>query len=228
MKNISEFQKKIGISFKNRDLLREAFLHKSYINEDKKIKLSHNERLEFLGDAVLELIVTEYLYNNYKDKTEGQMTSIRAALVNTMSLAEAGKKLNLEDHLTLSKGEKKSSKGMDHNLANTFEAVLGAIYLDSGYEVSFDFVKKNLLKNTKSIIKNKTYRDPKSYFQEKAQEKYKFTPEYKIISEKGKDHDKIFITKLTVGDKKIAQGQGPSKQKAEIDAAKNGLKKENW
>jgi ribonuclease-3 len=226
MKKISEFQKRIGLKFKNRDLLREAFLHKSYINEDKKIKLSHNERLEFLGDAVLELIVTEYLYKNYEKETEGKMTAIRAALVNTESLAEAGKKLSLEEHLTLSKGEKKESKGKDHTLANTFEAVLGAIYLDAGYEMSFEFVRKNLLKNIKNIIKNKTYRDPKSYFQEMAQEKYKFTPEYKIISEIGKDHDKVFISELFVGNKKIAKGEGASKQKAEVEAAKNGLKKE--
>ncbi len=228
MKKISEFQKKININFNNLNLLKEAFLHKSYINENKNIKLSHNERLEFLGDAVLELVVTEHLYKQYKEKTEGEMTAIRSALVNTESLTEVAKYLGMEEYMTFSKGEEKFSKGKDHSLANAVEAVIGAIYIDLGYKTAQYFISQYFLKNTNNIIKNKTYRDPKSYFQEKAQEKYKFTPMYRIISEEGKDHDKIFVSELLIGDRRVTTGKGTSKQKAEIDAAKNGLKIEKW
>ena len=228
MKDLDNFEKKIGYDFKNKELLNKVFIHRSYINENHgKIK-EHNERMEFLGDAVLELSVTRFLYDKFPQKTEGDLTAIRSALVNTDSLAKKAEELNLNDYLLLSKGEKDSIKGRFHILANTFEALVGAIYLDSDFDKANEFLKKYLFDYVEEIVKLKLYKDPKSYFQEKAQENNGATPKYKLMGHKGPDHDKIFVMGLYLKEELIAEGESSSKQKAEVEAAKNGLEKKNW
>ncbi len=228
MKDLLEFEKKINYIFKNKKLLKEAFTHCSYLNEYNNKNINHNERLEFLGDAVLELAATKFLYNKFPKKTEGELTSIRSALVNTYSLSKKSSELELNNYILLAKGEKDSKKGRHHILANTFEAIIGAIFIDSGFEKAEDFLEKNLFDYVDEIIKNKLYNDPKSHFQELAQEHKKITPTYKLIKDKGPDHDKIFVLGLYLGKELIASGEGSSKQKAEVDAAKNALKKIKW
>jgi len=217
---ITEIEKKIGVKFKNKDLLLQAFVHRSYLNENKDFHLEHNERLEFLGDACLELIVTDYLYNNYPNP-EGELTNWRAALVKGVTISKVAKKLGYEEHLLLSRGESKSTgRARELILANTFEASLGAIYLDQGYDVADKFVKKNLIPYLAEIISKELYYDPKSRFQEMVQEKTGITPIYKLVSEKGPDHAKVFVMAATIGDKMVAEGTGPSKQTAEQEAAR--------
>ncbi|MBI5138298.1 MAG: ribonuclease III [Candidatus Vogelbacteria bacterium] len=223
------FEKTIGTSFKNKELLTQAFTHRSYLNENQSYKLSHNERLEFLGDAVLELVVTEYLYNKYPTKTEGELTSYRAALVNTVSISDAARELNMGEYLLLSKGEAKDTgRARQSILANTFEAVLGAIYLDKGYNDARDFVVTNLIPKIEKIVQKNLWRDSKSLFQEKAQEFDGFTPSYQLISEVGPDHDKQFTVGVYIGKNKVAEGKGHSKQEAEQDAAEKGLEAKKW
>ncbi|TAK56876.1 ribonuclease III [Patescibacteria group bacterium] len=229
--DISVFEKKAGVTFKDKALLTQAFTHRSYLNENKGLKMSHNERLEFLGDAVLELISTDYLFKKYPDKTEGDLTSYRSALVNTHSLAKAAINLDINDYLLLSKGEAKDmGRARQIILADTFEAVLGALYVDAGYESARDFVKRNLfdLIDIAHIVKNKLWLDAKSRFQEQAQEKLGVTPAYKTIREEGPDHDKVFTLGVFLGDVQVATGEGPSKQEAEQKAAENGLKEKSW
>ena len=229
--DISVFEKKAGVSFSDKALLTQAFTHRSYLNENKGLKMSHNERLEFLGDAVLELISTDYLFKKYPDKTEGDLTSYRSALVNTVSLAKAATNLDINDYLLLSKGEAKDmGRARQIILADTFEAVIGALYVDTGYEAVKDFVKRNLfdLIDIAHIVKNKLWLDAKSRFQEQAQEKLGVTPAYKTLREEGPDHDKMFTLGVFLGDVQVAIGEGPSKQEAEQKAAENGLKEKSW
>jgi len=228
MKDFSRLEKKLNLNFKNKDLLTEAFIHRSYLNENPKINLSHNERLEFLGDAVLELVVTEYLFSQYKNP-EGELTSWRAALVNAQSLSQIAKELDFNDCLLLSQGEEKDTgKARQYILANAFEALIGAIYLDSGYEKVRDFIHAHLLKRLPEIIERKLYQDPKSRFQEIAQEKFRTTPVYKVLKEWGPDHVKHFIIGVYSGSELIAEGEGSSKQAAEEDAATKALKIRGW
>jgi ribonuclease-3 len=230
MKNFAILEKSLGLEFKNRDLLIEAFCHRSYLNEHPDFPLPHNERLEFLGDAVLELIVTEYLYKKYPEKNEGELTNWRAALVNAKILGELAKDLGFNDFLLLSKGEEKETgKARLYILANTFEALIGAIYLDQGYEVAKNFVEKNLIeKKLPEIIEKGLFKDPKTRFQEEAQERVKITPTYKVLEEWGPDHAKHFVVGVFLGNELIAKGEGSSKQEAEEEAAKNALKIKGW
>ena len=222
--NLDKLQKLIEVQFKDITLLNTAFVHRSYINEHKSVK-EHNERLEFLGDAVLELVVTEYLYNNYKNP-EGDLTNWRSALVKTESISAAASRLGFEDYLKMSRGERASSgRSRQLILANSFEAVTGAIYLDQGYDVAKEFISKNILVNLPEIIEQKLYIDPKSLFQELAQEREGLTPRYEVIAEVGLDHDKIFEIAVRVGEKVWGKGKGASKQLAQQEAARKAVEK---
>ena len=216
-------QKRLNLKFKNPRLLENAFVHRSYLNENPDFDLPSNERLEFLGDAVLELIVSYHLYKRYPKLTEGELTALRASLVKTESLAAEAKRLKLGGYLLLSKGEE-AGGGRDNPylLANTFEALTGAFYLDRGAKAVSDFVKKKLLYKTGAILKS-GLKDAKSLFQEIAQEKYSVTPTYKTLAEWGPDHDKHFRIGVFLGKRKIAEGKGRSKQTAEEEAAKAAL-----
>ena len=227
--NFSKFEEKIGIKFKDKNLLKQAFTHRSYLNENPSLALEQNERLEFLGDAILEMAITEYLYKKYPKKTEGEMTALRAALVNSITLSEVAGGLNIGDLMLLSKGEAKSlGKARQYILANAFEAIIGAVYLERGYEETFGFLEKNLFGKIEEVIEKKLWIDAKSLFQEKAQEIESITPSYKVLSESGPDHEKVFIMGVFLGDELVAEGKGASKQEAEQDAARNGLKAKNW
>jgi len=229
MKDFLPLEEKLSLNFSDQDLLIQAFCHRSYLNENPDFKMPHNERLEFLGDAVLEQVVTEYLYQNYPQKSEGELTSWRAALVNAKILAKVAKRLNFSDFLLLSKGEaKEKGKGRSYILANTFEALIGAIYLDQGYERAQDFIKANLIKELPKIIEQGLYKDAKSHFQEEAQEKVGITPVYKILEEWGPDHAKHFIVGVFLGNELVAKGHGTSKQEAEEESAKNALEIKEW
>jgi len=229
MKDFSKLEEKLKIFFKNKGILIEAFCHRSYLNEHPEFPYNHNERLEFLGDAVLELVVTEYLYKNYPEKTEGELTSWRAALVNAKMLAEVARDLGFNDFLLLSKGEEKEvGKARMYILANTFEAFVGALYLDQGYEACKDFIEKNLIKYLPEIIEKKLFKDPKTRLQEEAQERLKITPTYKVLEEFGPDHAKHFVVGVFFGKDLIAKGEGSSKQEAEEEAAKKALQIKNW
>ncbi len=229
MKDFSEFEKRINTEFKDKNLLKQAFTHRSYINENPKLGLTHNERLEFLGDAVLELSVTDYLFKKYPGENEGELTSYRAALVNATTLSKAAMELGMDEFLLLSKGEAKDrGKARQYILANTFEAVIGAIYLDRGYEKSDEFVSENLFHYTEEMVEKRLWQDAKSYFQEMSQEREGVTPSYKVLKEIGPDHDKIFTVGVFIGDELVSQGEGKSKQEAEQAAAREGLKERKW
>jgi len=219
---------RLGISFNNLDFLIEALTHRSYLNEHRGGG-SHNERLEFLGDAVLELAVTNFLFTKFPNKPEGDLTAYRAALVNTYSLAETAKVLGLNDMLLLSKGEARDTgRARDIILANAFEAILGALYLDQGFAAAETFVAKNLYPKIDEVIRTGAYQDAKSTFQEKAQDKKSTTPTYRTLSEDGPDHDKRFTVGVFLGDAEIAAGTGQSKQEAEQSAARAALAKTGW
>lgn len=229
MPDFSSFTSKIGITFNNLDLLVEAFTHRSYLNEHRDYAGSHNERLEFLGDAVLELATTDFLFKKYPAKSEGELTSYRAALVNTVSLASLGQALGVNEYLLLSKGESKDTgRARDVILADAFEAIIGAIYLDQGYAVAESFIAKNLFGKIDDVIAKRSYQDAKSRFQELAQEKRGTTPRYETLSQEGPDHAKLFTVGVFIGNDKIAQGEGQSKQEAEQAAAQAGLDKTGW
>ena len=224
MKDISILKKKLNLKIKNKDLLTQAFVHRSYLNENSGFYLHHNERMEFLGDAVLELVVTDELYKQYPDKAEGELTNWRAALVNSKILSRIARELDFDSFLLLSKGqEKELGKARKYILANAFEAVVGAIYLDAGYKACQDFIKKHLMKELPNIIEKGLYKDAKSRFQEGAQEKTGITPSYKILKEWGPDHAKRFTVGVFLKKELIARGQGSSKQEAEEEAAQNAL-----
>ena len=229
MKDFSDFEQHIGITFTNKDLLMQAFLHRSYLNENRSLDMGHNERLEFLGDAVLELITTEFLFAKYPSKPEGELTAYRAALVNTQSIAAAAERLGMNKYLLLSKGEARDTgRARQYILANTFESVTGAIYLDQGYESAKKFIHENLLPTLEDIVRKRLWQDAKSYFQEKAQEAWGYTPTYHVLSESGPDHDKVFEVEARVGSDSKATGTGHSKQEAEQSAARAALENEGW
>jgi len=222
--NNEELEKKLGISFSDKSLVIRALTHRSYLNENKDKDLQNNERLEFLGDAVLELIISFKLFEKYPEKSEGELTSIRSALVRTESLAQQSRDLDVGKYLLMSKGEEDSGgRDKDYLLANTYEALLGAIYLDSGYESCKAFVERTLLKKVDEIVENALFIDPKTKIQELIQAKYKVTPTYQIIKEEGPDHDKYFTVELDVNKRKLSEGYGASKQKAEEDAAQKAI-----
>lgn len=230
MKDFSKLEKKLGIKFKNQDLLVQSVVHRSYLNENPGFKLPHNERLEFLGDAVLELVVTEYLYQNYPNP-EGELTNWRASLVNARMLQEVAREIGLDNFLYLSKGEAKEppdSKARQYILANAFEALVGAIYLDQGYIVARDFIKEFLIVKLPYILEHELYLDPKSKFQEKAQEKYGITPSYKVLEEFGPDHAKHFKVGVYLDKELVATGEGSSKQEGQVEAALAALKVKKW
>ncbi len=229
MRDFKKLANSWGIKFNNYDLLKQAHVHRSYLNEHRNFALDHNERLEFLGDAVLELSVTEYLYKNYENP-EGQLTNWRASLVNGQMLAKIAQGLDIEKNLFLSKGESKDQNGKARNyiLANTVEACIGAIYLDQGWEVTDKYIKKYVLTELPAILKSKTYLDPKSRFQERSQELYNVTPNYKVLDESGPDHNKFFKIGVYINKEKIAEGEGSSKQEAQVDAAHKGLETKQW
>lgn len=228
-RDFSILEKKVGINFENKNLLIQAFIHRSYINENSNVKLGHNERLEFLGDAVLELVSTNFLYHKFPDLAEGELTSYRAALVNTKSISEIAKNLDFNDYLFLSKGESRDfGKARLSILADTYESFIGAVFLDKGYEEAKDFIEKTLLIHTDEIIEAGKYKDAKSTVQEKSQDILSVTPNYKVLSESGPDHDKKFIVGIYFGEEKVAEGEGRSKQEAETDAATNAIIKKGW
>lgn len=228
-KKFSVLEKKIGVKFNNPEYLVQAFVHRSYLNEHHDFPLNHNERLEFLGDAVVELIVTEYLYNTYNNP-EGELTNWRAALVNAKMLSSIAYEIGMEPYLFLSHGESKDAgtKARDYIMANIFESVLGALYLDQGYEVCKKFVTKWVLSKLPYVLENGLYMDAKSRFQESAQELEGVTPTYKVLEEAGPDHAKNFKVGVFIGKEMIAYGEGSSKQEAQTEAAEAGLKVKNW
>lgn len=227
--DFSIFENRVGVKFSDKNLLTQAFTHRSYVNENSRLAHGHNERLEFLGDAVLELITTDFLYNNYPNQNEGELTAYRSALVNANIIAEVANELEMNDFLLLSKGEAKDTgKARTYILANTYEAFLGALYLDQGYEISRKFVTETLIPKISYIIKKKLYRDGKSLVQEKAQEIIGFTPSYRVISSTGPDHDKQFVIGIYFGDDLVATGKGKSKQEAEQSAAREALEVKGW
>jgi len=227
-KDISELEKKIKIKFKNLDLLNTAVTHRSYLNENRSYRLDQNERLEFLGDAVLELVVTDHLYNNFSNP-EGELTNWRASLVNKDMLARVSRSIGVEEFLLLSRGEAKDTgRAREYLLANAMEAIIGAVYLDQGYESAKKFILENIVVNLKEVLESKSYLDPKSHFQEVAQDKEGVTPNYRVLSESGPDHNKKFVVGVYIGDEKIAEGEGCSKQEAQRNAAKAGLEVKGW
>ena len=230
MSNLVKLEAIIEINFKNKNLFQQALTHRSYLNEHPEFKSGHNERLEFLGDAVLEIVVTEHLFVNFPDTPEGDLTNWRASLVNAKMLYHVASQLGVENYLLLSKGEAKdkNTKARQYILANSIEAIIGAIYLDQGVEVAKGFIIKNIVSQLDEILKNQTYLDPKSRFQELAQEKEGVTPVYKTIKEEGPDHEKLFTVGLYLEDILIAEGDGLSKQEAQVKAAEAGLKKKSW
>ncbi|MFA6158459.1 MAG: ribonuclease III [Candidatus Paceibacterota bacterium] len=227
--NFARFEEKAGITFKDKAYLRQAFTHRSYINENKNVKLEHNERLEFLGDAVLELIITDFLYKSYPNKPEGELTTYRSALVNSVTLSEVASNLTMNDFLLLSKGEAKDTgRARQYILANTFEAVIGAIYMDQGYDMAKLFIEKHIFVFADQMISKGNLVDAKSAFQEKAQEKAGITPSYKLVRDAGPDHDKSFTVGVYIGKDQIALGEGKSKQEAEQNAAVRALEAKGW
>ena len=223
MHSLPDFQIKIGVEFKDISLLERAFIHRSYLNEHPKLGLEHNERLEFLGDAVLELVVTDFLYRTYPNP-EGDLTNWRSALVKTESLAAVAEKLEISEYFKLSRGESKGN-ARSHALisANAVEAIIGAVYLDQGYDAAARFINDQIISRLTEILETGTWMDPKSKFQELAQDQYGLTPNYKVLEEAGPDHDKIFTIGVYVGDKLFGKGQGSSKQAGQQVAAAAAL-----
>ena len=232
MKNdFKTFAKKLGVNFLDISLLQTACTHRSYLNEVKSAKIEHNERLDFLGDAVLELVVTDFLYKKYPRKNEGDLTAYRSALVNTNSLSRVADNIGINDYLILSKGEAKDiGRARAIILADAVEAIIGAVYLDQGYETAEAFIARSILEFIKieDIISNKLWLDAKSRFQERAQEVTGQTPIYKTVKETGPDHDKQFTVGVFIGDTQIALGAGPSKNEAEQKAAEKAIEVKGW
>lgn len=224
---ISAFERLAGVSFNDKELLRTAFTHRSYVNESSR-SAEHNERLEFLGDAVIEIVVTDHLFHRYPDASEGVLTSYRAALVNAVTLGSVAERLGMNEYLLLSKGEAKDTgRARATILANAFEAVVGALYLDQGYDVAAHFVQTQVMSRIDDVVKTGAWKDAKSAFQELAQAKHGLTPRYDVVRAEGPDHAKHFIVAVFVGDDEVAQGEGKSKQEAEQDAATRALSEES-
>lgn len=229
MKDLSLLEQKLFFAFHNKDLLLQSLTHRSYLNENPGFRLGHNERLEFLGDAVLELVVTEALYEKFSDKPEGELTSFRAALVNSNMLADLSMELGVNEFLVLSRGEAKDEgRARQYILANTFEAIVGAMYLDQGYDAVKNFICRALLPRIEAVVREKLYKDPKSLFQEEAQERAGITPHYDVLRESGPDHDKQFVVGVFLKEELVAEGEGPSKQIAQEEAARAGLRAKGW
>lgn len=228
-KNFQKLEEKIGIKFTNPNHLVQALVHRSYLNEHRDFGLGHNERLEFLGDAVLELVVTEFLFQNYLNP-EGELTDWRAALVNAKMCAEVARDLMIEEYLFLSHGESKdaNTKARDYILANAVEAIIGAIYHDRGWEMAKQFITRWIIIKLPKVLELNLWRDPKSRFQESAQEIIGLTPTYRVLKEEGPDHDKQFIVGVYLDNEKIAEGTGTSKQEAQVDAAEHALQVKQW
>ena len=227
--NLDKLEKLIEVTFEDREHLLVAITHRSYLNEHKEATQGHNERYEFLGDAVLELVITDFIFNKYPEKPEGELTAIRAALVNTHSLADASTKLNVNDYLLLSKGEERDTgRARRYILANTFEALIGATYLDKGYDEAKEFIGRRLFDKTETIVKKRLWQDAKSRFQELSQEHESVTPSYETLNQVGPDHDRMFTVGVFLREEKIADGTGRSKQEAEQSAAEAGLVAKNW
>jgi len=227
--NWKQLKKNFNFTWKNEELLKESLTHSSYLNEHRREEKHHNERLEFLGDAVLELVSTDFLYRKYVDKDEGELTAYRSALVNANIIGEVALSLGMNEYLLLSKGEAKDiGKARSYILANTYEAYVGAVYLDRGYDVACDFITKTLLVQIDTIISKKLWRDSKSLVQEKSQEYLNVTPSYKVLHESGPDHDKQFTVGIFFGNDLIAEGKGKSKQEAEQQAAHDALEIKEW
>jgi ribonuclease-3 len=231
MNQIEKLSKKIGVKFDDLKILQTAVTHRSYLNENRAEKLEHNERLEFLGDAVLELVVTSFLFRKYPKKQEGDLTAFRSAIVNTVSLTKVAEHFGLNDFIIMSKGEAKDTgRARSIILANAVEAVIGAIYLDQGYDPAANFISKFILEviDIDEIVEKKAWIDSKSRFQERAQEKVGKTPVYKVLKETGPDHNKSFTLGVFLGDVQVASGVGQSKQEAEQMAAEKALKQKGW
>ena len=229
MTSFEPLEKEIDVTFSNKDTLRQALVHRSYLNEHPDFALGHNERLEFLGDAVLELVVTEHLYENYENP-EGELTNWRASLVNSEMLAKLCGDLNIEEFLYLSKGESKDkgSKARKYILANAYEAIIGAIYIDQGWGAAKKFIITRVLAELPHILEHRLYIDPKSRFQEAAQERVGVTPSYKVLSEEGPDHEKEFEVGVYLGKELVAKGAGTSKHEAQVAAAEAGIEEKSW
>ena len=228
MENFSVLEQRLGIEFTRKELLQQAFIHRSYLNEHPDSTLEHNERLEFLGDAVLELAVTKHLYKSYPNP-EGDLTSWRAALVNSKMLAKIAEETGFNDFLLLSRGETKDmGKARQVIMANAVEAFIGALYLDKGFEEAEQFVVTHILKELPGIISQQLYRDAKSHFQEEAQDRAGITPTYEVLDEWGPDHAKHFVVGVYLGEELVAKGEGSSKQEAQTDAAEKGLAAKGW
>lgn len=227
--SLTKLQEVLGVQFSDVSHLLTAITHRSYLNEHREATWDHNERLEFLGDAVLELVVTDYLFKKYTDKPEGELTAVRAALVNTVSLASASEKLGVNEYLLMSKGEAKDmGRARQYILANTFEACIGAIYMDQGYEVAQGFIAQRLFARTDEIVKKRLWQDPKSRFQELAQEHASITPSYETIGQEGPDHDRVFTVGVYLKGELVAEGKGRAKQEAEQQAAERAIAAKGW
>ncbi|OGI22528.1 MAG: ribonuclease III [Candidatus Moranbacteria bacterium RIFCSPHIGHO2_01_FULL_55_24] len=218
----------LGITIGNTDLYQEALTHRSYLNEHRDYPFPHNERLEFLGDAVLELVVTRHLFDRFPNP-EGELTSFRAALVNGEMLSKIGKELGVEQFLLMSRGESKDTgRARSYLIANAVEAVIGALYLDQGYDAAKVFIEQRILTHLEEVMEQGLYTDPKSRFQEMAQEKTGITPNYGVLREWGPDHDRHFVAGVFLEDELVAEGEGTSKQEAQREAAKKGLEAKGW
>lgn len=228
-KNFAELEQAIGIPFTNKDLIVNALVHRSFLNENRDFALPHNERLEFLGDAVLELVVTEFLFEQYLNP-EGELTNWRAALVNGKMCARIGREIGIEPFLFLSHGESKdqNTKARDYILANAVEAIIGAIYLDQGWDLAKQFITRWIITKLPEVLEQGLWMDPKSRFQEAAQDIIGITPTYKVLKEEGPDHMKTFVVGVYLDNEKVEEGEGGSKQEAQVSAAENALKAKGW
>ena len=228
-KEFKKLEDAIGVSFKNKDLLVQAFVHRSYLNEHREFPLAHNERMEFLGDAVLELVVTEFLFENYLNP-EGELTNWRAALVNAIMCARVANELGMDEYLFLSHGESKDAgtKAREYILANAIEALIGAIYIDQGWDITEQFITRWVISKLPEVLEQGLWMDPKSRFQEASQEILGVTPTYRVLEEEGPDHAKTFVVGVYLDKEKVAAGSGTSKQEAQVDAAENALKVKKW
>lgn len=227
--DIPALEEILGVVFVDKQLLLSAITHRSYLNEHRTAMQDHNERLEFLGDAVLELVVTDYLFKSYPEKPEGELTAIRAALVNTVSLSASAEGLGVNQYLLMSRGESKDEgRARQYILANVFEAFIGAMYLDQGFDVARVFIARELFPKTDEIVKNRLWQDAKSRFQELAQEHASVTPTYQLMGQSGPDHDRVFTIGVFLRQEKIADGEGRSKQEAEQEAALHALAAKGW
>lgn len=227
--SLERLEKVLDVTFVDRAHLLTAITHRSYLNEHREATQEHNERYEFLGDAVLELVITDFLFNKYPEKPEGELTAIRAALVNTVSIAEVSTQLGVNDYLLLSKGEERDTgRARQYILANAFESLIGALYLDQGYDAAKEFIANNLFDRTEVIVQKRLWQDAKSRFQELAQEHVSVTPNYETLSQTGPDHDRIFLVGAFLGNEKVAEGKGRSKQEAEQAAAEKAIEAKEW